>query len=430
LTPGSLEELLYLGLDTKLEAVSPLDTPFQVQVANLIEFYNRRGAIEQLLNALIRSSASDQRLRSLAATLLRGRGLGAARLGIDLNDLNGAQKKLLHDSILHAFDLPMLQHIVKDELRHSFEGLPAPYEEIVFDLISRTQMEGWTDELVRTMQEHRPDHPQIRNLVSDLRQLDVDGDRRLAGRSLERTVRGRGFSDIAEWSHQLARIRNTVCRLERGGSPIGTGFLVAPDLVLTAFHAVQGYRDTTGGPFLTCRFDYAIESTGAQFGVVAPIAERNWLLAYSPPSPIDASRSDALPTPYDLDYALLRLADPIGRGLSPAGEKQRGWLPLREHFEMPAPKETVSIVQHPLGQPLTIAIGTVVGTNANGTRLRYEVDTSKGSGGAPCFDAGLNLVAMHQASYPGSYQQGIPIDRIVLHLRNLRNVPPFWTQRA
>jgi hypothetical protein len=59
----------------------------------------------------------------------------------------------------------------------------------------------------------------------------------------------------------------------------------------------------------------------------------------------------------------------------------------------------------------------VIGLNENATRVRYRTQTERGSGGAPCFDRGWNLVAMHHMRDPAmvsaaQWRQGIPIAAI------------------
>jgi hypothetical protein len=49
---------------------------------------------------------------------------------------------------------------------------------------------------------------------------------------------------------------------------------------------------------------------------------------------------------------------------------------------------------------LKLSFGTVLGFDTTGTRVRYDTDTDFGSSGAPCFNEGLELVAMHQMAEP------------------------------
>jgi V8-like Glu-specific endopeptidase len=77
------------------------------------------------------------------------------------------------------------------------------------------------------------------------------------------------------------------------------------------------------------------------------------------------------------------------------------------------------IAQHPDGKPLKLAVDTesVIGVNANQTRVRYATNTEPGSSGSPVFDFDWNLVALHHLgdpayNHPPAYNQGIPINNI------------------
>src|SRR5262249_29997472 len=148
---------------------------------------------------------------------------------------------------------------------------------------------------------------------------------RLAGGSLERTLRERGgIEDFVLWSNKLLQFRSQICRIEDPRVPtnaLGTGFLVGPDLVLTNYHVVEKYiendprigaevRDTKE---LRCRFDYAVESTGENAGTPKSLASGpGWLVDYAKYSHVDPGDQGGLPQSTELDYALLRLSEPVG----------------------------------------------------------------------------------------------------------------------
>ena len=89
------------------------------------------------------------------------------------------------------------------------------------------------------------------------------------------------------------------------------------------------------------------------------------------------------------------------------------------------------IVQHPKGQAQKLAVGAVLKRNKNNSRVRYDANTDHGSSGSPCFDAKLDLVALHHGGDPDSgklakFNQGIPIETILNDLSSRPDVPVFW----
>jgi hypothetical protein len=75
------------------------------------------------------------------------------------------------------------------------------------------------------------------------------------------------------------------------------------------------------------------------------------------------------------------------------------------------------ILQHPSHARLKLAVNmeAMIGPNANQTRFRYRTKTDEGSSGSPCFDAGWELIGLHDsgdARVRPKYNQGIPITRI------------------
>src|SRR3954453_2828652 len=133
------------------------------------------------------------------------------------------------------------------------------------------------------------------------------------------------------------------------------------------------------------------------------------------------------------DYAILRLARSAGDeavGGWPAGATppKRGFMKLKTTGEAFAPDSPLVIVQHPSGDPLSIAFDTdsVIRLNDGKTRVRYRTNTEHGSSGSPCFNLKLELVALHHAGdpeydHPPEYNAGIPIDVIVALLAQ-RNI--------
>lgn len=355
---------------------------------------------------------------------------------MDWNDLNGAQRKTVRAALLAGFDRDSLEMFLDEHFSKRLAAIVdvrAAMEKQVFDLIQLSQQEGWIGELIETAIASS-ENPKVKALGS-LALLDVDGDVRLVAGSLEKTVRqNTDFEDLALWTQKLTDIRHRVCRIEDPQDPavaLGTGFLVSDAFVLTNFHVVKDYVEGRANPQnLRFRFDYAVEQGGTSEGKLIA-ADADWLAASAPFSPFDTGDTGGLPSTDHLDFALLRLAEPIGDAPIVAGGAKRGWIKLAQSPAAVQSGDVLFICQHPKGRPVKLAVGAALTTNTNQTRMRYDANTDNGSSGSPCFNSALQLVALHHGGDPGysplaEYNQGIPAATLVAHLAAKGAVPAFW----
>lgn len=265
--------------------------------------------------------------------------------------------------------------------------------------------------------------------------------------ALERTIRvSNSMFDVIPWITQLITIQRCVCRLTvafGGKTEHGTGFLLAPDIVLTNYHVVE--RVLAGkapASSVSLLFDYHMQEDGVtpHVGTSYQLATQEWLIDASPYSSLDRQPpSTAVPAPDELDYALLRVAGAPGNEevTSRMGTQRRGWLALPEAPYAFEPNTLLTIIQHPEGKELKLAFDTdaLIEVNANATRVRYRTNTERGSSGSPCFDANWNLAALHHSGDPNyeelhqpSYNQGIPIAAIRLLLLQRGKLARLTTQ--
>jgi hypothetical protein len=362
----------------------------------------------------------------------------------------GVQYAEIAKALAKAFDAFELKQMLLTEmdihLDHIIGG--GPFGQVVFNLVGWAERRGRVVELIRAAYRERPGNDQVRTIYQKFG-LAPTADLQKAGKGLipapqpvtdfglEKTVKTYiPDLDFGLWLARLAKLDGRVCRVEVGNKKVtmGTGFLVGPDALLTAYHVLAPVIDA-GSPAevarlaeaVRFRFDFKQLADGSNSdGVLLGLRAEGWLLDSSPPTPDEVNRTPddqrRLPTAEQLDYALLRLARPLGaEPLKPGAPQgaQRGWVRLPEAAPAFPPKLPILILQHPRQGALKLAIDTsaVIGLNDNQTRVLYETNTAGGASGAPCFDIHGALVALHHFGDPalgliGKYNQGVPINLI------------------
>lgn len=345
-----------------------------------------------------------------------------------LGTLTGSQTKILREAIKAAFvDTNPLKKFLWEELDKNLEDFAGnTRDDRIFSLIRDAQAEGWLSDLIAKLQAYRPNNSLVRNLPDALRLGEAK--KSAVGPddkgSLEKIVRDGGFVDLRGWSEKMAEIGQATCRIEvqlDEGKSYGTGVLIADDLVLTNYHVVEDHITGTRGPAgIGCRFDYAMDVRGLDEGTLVSLADPAWLVAFSPYDQADVS-GDGIASADNLDFAVLRLSTPIGQQDLGLG-LHRGRIAITNPTPIPKPDDPVFIVQHPLAEPMMLAIGKVLGQDPGGSRLRYDADTENGSSGSGVFDQKLRLIALHHAGDPkaktrfADFNEGIQIGKIAARL--------------
>lgn len=190
----------------------------------------------------------------------------------------------------------------------------------------------------------------------------------------------------AEWLQRGAELATCVCVVRLNNAPVGTAFLVGPDLVLTCRHVVapvlDGQRPLTELRFV---FDHARGTDGLpmsadDFGAAICHAQ----------SPED-----------DLDFALLRLDRTPGRG----------WVEISPTPWLFPTNPGLSILQHPNGERQQLAFDpdATGKLSPDGKRVLHKIETDAGSSGSPVFGGrSWTPVALHQG-WTGDWNKGIPL---------------------
>jgi len=217
------------------------------------------------------------------------------------------------------------------------------------------------------------------------------GNEEAADRALERLIGGNDLVGVSYLELGVSSARS-VCRVrlrDAGGRTLGfgTGFLVAPGVLMTNHHVIAGADDAR---YAVAEFDYEQDVAGNDKPVAAfPIL--------ADPQPL-ALR--------ELDFCLAGVAGRSQDGARSLDEF--GWLPLD-----PTPGKTVlgeylSIVQHPGGERKQVCVreNKLLRYDELENTVWYMTDTVAGSSGSPVFNGAWQVVALHHSGVPKTDAQG------------------------
>lgn len=181
-----------------------------------------------------------------------------------------------------------------------------------------------------------------------------------------------------------ARARAFRCRVKVGNTITGSGCLVGPSLVLTAWHVVQPPNQGGAKP-AESRVSVVLSDGIAHEAVMPPswgseCGAREWERA---------PRADDEVTDRH-DVALLALRSPAARYL--------GFAPLPADPPETASGSTVFVLDFPNGEDKGLGHGTAGKFRNLTARLYHSAGTGPGSSGGACFDARFELLGLHQGT--------------------------------
>ena len=222
-------------------------------------------------------------------------------------------------------------------------------------------------------------------------------------RQLERVINAPDFIDVrylengvtASQSVGRVRIMTPAGRLDG----YGTGFLVAPQLLLTNHHVLPS-TEVAAASEIEFNFQDGPDGQPLQPVIFKLAPDTFWM------------------TDEQLDFALVAVH--AGEGIDAFG-----WNRLIEAEGKVIIGEAVTIVQHPNGERKQIAIRENKVVDLPDLFIHYETDTNPGSSGSPVFNDQWEVVALHHAavrvtghSELGNYaNEGIRVSRLMQYLR-------------
>jgi len=208
------------------------------------------------------------------------------------------------------------------------------------------------------------------------------------------------WQDTGDWRGGMAAAELPVCCVELDHTRVGTGFLVARDLVITNHHVAY----PEGQPpwdAARVRLGFDVKRSRAGREPFEPVHHR--------------LTGEEVAESAELDYLLLRVDGTPGddRVAAILGGQQRGWLrPTEAGID---PEHPVLVLGFPKQLPLKLSVGSVMAAADHPDRLVYDAPTLHGSSGSPCFDIDWQLVALHHWGDPAG-NRAVPFEAILADL--------------
>ena len=281
----------------------------------------------------------------------------------------------------------------------------------------------------------------LASLISEIMQFDVSPALQEAARAAGLEVSNNNLQKILDpqnpwidpmiFATKLPQAANHICVVRINGKAMGTGFLIAPTAVVTAFHVIETLVEPVGkswkareGSHRSLVFQFGLSLVQIDGGSrlrddkMIPAAS-HWDLTLSGYHAKESlsllpDNMAELDTFYDL--AVCRLATRVEVGLN--------GLELETELKLGARPMQIGILQHPGGEALKYDRDLADAANNPAYRVFHRVNTFQGSSGAPCLNDKFRVVAMHQAGPADGPQRpvngGEPLNRN-------RGVPIFWS---
>jgi endonuclease/exonuclease/phosphatase family metal-dependent hydrolase len=162
----------------------------------------------------------------------------------------------------------------------------------------------------------------------------------------------------------------------------GTGFLVAPNILLTNYHVLNSAVVASKA---VAEFDYQVTRSDLLNGPsdASPSATSFHLMP---------ERLFITSTFRQFDYAFVWIED--------AAAQQFGTIPMTRGSFLVRKAEPTFVLHHPGGHPKKASVDDTEVLSVNANFVLYAADTAYGSSGAPVFEKRGRLAALHHAWWP------------------------------
>ncbi len=195
--------------------------------------------------------------------------------------------------------------------------------------------------------------------------------------AFERIIGGDELQPVA-YLERGAIAARAVARVDLRGGGYGTGFLIAPHVLITNNHVLP---DGGIAARAVANFHFEVDIADVEVGPV--------VYGFRP--------SDLFFTSPELDFSVVAVEPTSHDGVPLA---QFGYLPLLETVGKVSEGEWLTAIQHPDGLRKQICVRENQFIKRDDNFLWYTTDTKPGSSGSPVFNNDWYVVALHHAGVP------------------------------
>ncbi|WP_437826865.1 trypsin-like peptidase domain-containing protein [Sorangium sp. So ce1153] len=406
---GDLKILVQDTLDVDLDVVVE-DGPYGAVVASFIDWLNSQGKVRELVAGARRDNPGNPKLRAFEAAYVQARAPEAghpagavlssrlrAELASSLAAIPALSRREARDELVAAAPRAGSLNRTPSNARNDFE--------LLIDQLPARQLSSLVERAIPLAAHDSALSQRLREIASSLSSADFrvptpaklpsgdtpdpelllfgGVDARLARSFLERALQVGSSTarlKVPRWFNGVAD----------GGYGYGTGWIVAPGLLITNDHVIDA-RDRT----------FEQRSEPDDYRRQAERTEAWFDYFQEGPEPVSATASSLVAFNVDLDVALVRFDAPAAFA---------GRTPLELVAVQPrlSPSHRLNIVQHPaVGQPpvggpqrYAIRNNFFANIDATGRLVRYVTDTEPGASGSPVLDDDWKVIALHHSSIP------------------------------
>ncbi|WP_312305836.1 S8 family serine peptidase [Chryseobacterium sp.] len=239
------------------------------------------------------------------------------------------------------------------------------------------------------------------NLEDDQKRFDIRMARKDINSRLgiEKIIGGNDLVDIVNLS-KILQISQSVCRILYNNQPLGSGFLINGNILMTNNHVISSKEDCEN---IKAEFFYEIDEEGR---ILNPVQFRPEPETFFFTSDIQQKPEDEFS---GLDFTMVALEE-----LNVKGKKITD-IPSLE-IDGNAGKITKGgtciIIQHPNGQPKKTSLNNNSFFSETQDLIMYETDSLSGTSGAPVIALDTcEIVALHQTGVPKMDENKRPLTK-------------------